>query len=144
MTDVPSRGRNCVALQADMFRLAERDYGLTLPKLGALTGICPSTLKGWRSGAAMPAWGLFALGDAGVPDSLLSLVGGPYGKHVGSDEPGDGDLDTAGLDAGDVAHAIAKARSPQSPGGVAIVPQEVAAIVPLLRRSVASGRRAFA
>jgi hypothetical protein len=38
----------------------------------------------------------------------------------------------------------AKARSPQSPGGVAIVPQEVAAIVPLLRRSVASGRRAFA
>lgn len=57
-------------------------------------------------------------------------------------EPDPSALDTAGLDAGDVAHAVAKARSPNSPGGIAIVTEERNEIVPLIRRSVASGKRA--
>lgn len=140
MSDTPTRGLNCVSQQANVFRLAERDHGLSISRIHTLSGIPISTLKGWRGGAAMPAWALGALGDAGVPDDLLSMILAPYSRHVGTDEPGEGDLDTAGLDAGEAAHAIARSRSPQSPGGIAIVPQ----VVPLLRRSVASGRRAAA
>ena len=57
---------------------------------------------------------------------------------------GDGDLDTAGLDAGEAAHAVQRARHPASPGGVAIVPQERAEIIPILRKSAASAHRAVA
>lgn len=50
-----------------------------------------STLKGWREGAAMPAW---ALGELRLPDDLTSLVLSPFAKHVGTDEgEGEGDLD---------------------------------------------------
>jgi hypothetical protein len=59
------------------------------------------------------------------------------------DDP-DGDLDTAGLDAGEAAHSIQRARHPASPGGVQIVPQERAEIIPILRKSAASARRAVA
>lgn len=142
MAEIPLPGRDSVAAQAELFRLAAKEEGLTIAVLAARSPLHVSTLKGWRDGAAMPAWALGALGAAGVPDHLLSLVLASYGKHIGSDETGEGDLDTAGLDAGDVQHAVARARSPSSPGGIAIVPQERAEIVPLLRRSVASGRRA--
>lgn len=142
MAEIPLPGRDSVAAQAELFRLAAKEEGLTLDAIVARSPLKLSTLKGWRDGAAMPAWAVGALGSAGVPDHLLSLVLQPFGKHVGSDEDGDGDLDTAGLEAGEVAHAVAKARSPNSPGGVAIVPQERGEIIPLLQRSVASGRRA--
>ena len=57
---------------------------------------------------------------------------------------GEDDLDTAALDAGEVSHAVQRARHPASPGGVAIVPQERAEIIPLLRKTAASARRAIA
>lgn len=59
------------------------------------------------------------------------------------DDP-DGDLDTAGLDAAEVAHKVQRARHPQSPGGIAIVSEERSEIIPLLRKSAASARRAVA
>lgn len=142
MADVSLPGRDSVAAQSELFRLAAKEVGLTITAIAARSPLKVSTLKGWRDGAAMPAWAIGALGDAGVPDHLLSLVLAPFGKHVGTDEDGEGDLDTAGLDAGEVQHAVARARSPSSPGGIAIVPQERAQIIPLIERSVASGRRA--
>lgn len=126
-----------------MFRLAKSEHGLSLEAIHArYKPLKISTMREWAKGAAMPAWALGALGEAGVPDELLSLILQPFARHVGTDEDGEGDLDTAGLDAGEAAHEIQRARHPNSPGGVAIVPQERAVIVPLLRRAVASGRRA--
>jgi hypothetical protein len=128
-----------------MFRLAERDHGLSINLLAKKLKLGRSTIKGWANGTVMPAWALFKLGkEGGVPDDLLSLVGEPFTRHVGTDEDGDGDLDTAGLDAGEFQSAVQRARHPASPGGVAIVPQEVAAIVPLGKRACASVRRAVA
>ena len=145
MTELCQLARNSVTAQADMFRFAARDHGLTMKVLHLRTDIPMSTLKGWESGTVIPAWALFKLGQhGGIPDHLLSLVADPFCKHVGTDEHGDGDLDTAALDASDFAQAVAKARYPASPGGTAIVPQEVAAIIPLGRQSTASTRRATA
>lgn len=93
MADVPLPGRDSIDAQRDMFRLAAKEHGLTLAVLAKRAPISLSTLKGWNQGAAMPAWALFALGEAGVPDELLSLVADPFGRHVGTNETGDGDLD---------------------------------------------------
>lgn len=142
MADIPLPGRDSVDAQREMFREAAK-LGLTIEVLAKRSPLKTSTMKGWRDGAAMPLWAAGALGAAGVPDELLSPLLAPFGKHIGTDEDGDGDLDTAGLDAGDVAHEIARARHPNSPGGIAIVPQERAAIVPLLHRSAASSRKAL-
>lgn len=145
MADLCQAARNSVSNQTEMFRLAERDHGLSVNLLARKMKCHRNTVQGWKNGAAMPAWALFKLGkEGGVPDELLSLIGEPFERHVGTDEDGEGDLDTAGLDAGEVAHSIQRARHPASPGGVAIVPQERAEIIPLLRKTVASGRRAVA
>lgn len=142
MADLPLPGRDSVEAQRELFRLAAKEEGLTIPAIAARSPLKESTLKGWRDGSAMPAWALGALGAAGVPDHLLSLVLASYGKHVGTDEDGEGDLDTAALDAGELQQAVQRARHPNSPGGVAIVPQERGEIIPLVQKSVASGRRA--
>jgi hypothetical protein len=143
MADLTIAARNSKANQIEMFRRAKVEEGLDIPSLMDNYPFKESTLREWSNGtAAMPAWALGALGKAGIPDQLLSLVLEPFHHHVGKDETGEGDLDTAGLDAGDAQHAIQRARHPASPGGVAIVPQERAEIIPLLRKSVASGRRA--
>lgn len=91
MADLSKSARNSVALQREMFRLAEAEHGLSLAVLSRTRDIPVSTLKGWREGAAMPAW---ALGELRLPDDLTSLVLSPYVKHVGTDEEGEGDLQT--------------------------------------------------
>ena len=144
MTEHCQQAQNSIDAQGDMFRLADRDHGLSLQRLHLKTKISKNTLKGWANGTVMPAWALFKLGSVGgIPDHLLSLVGEPFERHVGTDETGDGDLDTAGIDMADAVHAIAKARHPASPGGVAIVPQEVAQILPLIRTACSSARRTY-
>lgn len=142
MANLPLPARDSVEAQRELFRLAAKE-GLTIPVIAARSPLHESTMKGWRDGAAMPAWAIGALGEAGVPDELLSLVLEPFSRFVVTDDGDEGDLDTAGLDAGDLAHAVQRARHPASPGGVAIVPQERAEIVPIIRRSVASGRAAL-
>lgn len=143
MAELCQFARNSVAVQQEVFRFAERDHGLSLKVLHLKTDIAISTLKGWATGSAMPAWAIGKLGrEGGVPDHLLSLILEPFARHVGTDEDGEGDLDTAALDAGEFQSAVQRARHPASPGGVAIVPQEVAQILPLAKRSVASTRRA--
>lgn len=145
MADLCQLARNSIVAQREMFRWAEQDHGITLKILFLRTDISMSTLKGWRDGAAMPAWAIGKLGKlGGIPDHLLSLVVEPFDRHVGTDEDGEGDLDTAALDASEFVQAVQRARHPRSPGGVAIVPQERVAIVPLVRKNAASSRRAAA
>lgn len=136
MANLSPTARNSVAAQQELFRRAASDElpePLTLRALEQRTGISFSTLKGWRDGAAMPAWAIGELGDAGIPDHLLSLVTAPWKRNVSTDEDGDGDLDTAALAANDFSNEVQRARHPASPGGPAIVPQERAVIVPKLQ-----------
>jgi len=96
MADSNNLQRNSIALQQEMFRLAESELGLSIAVLSRTRDIPISTLKGWRAGAAMPAW---ALGALRLPDDLTSLVLSPYLKHVGTDEQDDGDLDSLAVEA---------------------------------------------
>lgn len=126
MADVEQSKRNSVALQKEMFRLADSEHGLSLGVLARTRKIPLSTLKGWNDGSAMPAW---ALGALGLPDDLVSLVLQPFRKFIGTEEAGDeGDIDALGLEALGLAGEIATARSEQSPGGPRIVPMERARI----------------
>lgn len=84
MSDAQTIGQDCIDQQAELFRLAESRYGLTIAIIAQRTKLSTSTLKSWRRGAAMPAWALFALKQAGVPDELLSLVSLPFGCSVTS------------------------------------------------------------
>lgn len=128
MADLSTIARNSVALQREMFRLAEHEHGLSIAVLARTRGISVSTLKGWREGAAMPAW---ALGALELPDDLASLVLQPFGRAVvtlNSDGDLAADFDNLGLEALGLAGEVAQARSPASPGGVRIVHSEAAAI----------------
>lgn len=122
MANLSNLARNSVALQQEMFRLAEHEHGLSLTVLSRTRGIALSTLKDWASGnTQMPAW---ALGELRIPDDLTSLVLSPYAKHVGTDEEGDPDPDELAEEALGLAREVAIARSPNSPGGSRIVPIE--------------------
>jgi len=96
MADISQLARNSVALQAEMFRLAEHEHGLSLAVLARTRPIPYSTLKGWKDGAAMPAW---ALGELRLPDDVASIVLTPFSKHVGTDEPGTGGLEDLACEA---------------------------------------------
>lgn len=139
MADVPLPGRDSIDAQRDMFRYAARDHGLTLAVLAKRSPISLSTLKGWNQGAAMPAWALFALGEAGIPDELLSLVSDPFGRHVGTNEGGDGDLDELGREA---AHFNAEKLDAEADGIVTHI--EKAGLQHRARRIASVARRAAA
>lgn len=142
MANLSLPARDSIAAQHELFRRADREEGLSLRAIAARSPIPLATLKGWKDGAAMPAWAIGALGDAGVPDHLLSLITAPWGRCVVTEEDGEGDLDTAAIEANDFAAEVLRARNPKSPGGIAIVPQEVALIQPKRQRAVAAMRRA--
>ncbi|MFM9829692.1 MAG: hypothetical protein ACKVOB_13280 [Sphingomonas sp.] len=144
MADLCQPARDSVAAQSELFRRAQCECGLDLRVIAAASPIPFSTLKGWKDGSAMPAWAIGALGAAGVPDHLLSLITAPWQRSIVTDETGDGDLDTAAIEASDFAASVARARSPLSPGGVAIVPQEVAVIQPKRQRALSAMQRARA
>jgi len=108
MADLSINARNSVALQRELFRLAEDEHGLSIAVLARTRGIAKSTIKGWREGAAMPAW---ALGELALPDDLLSLVLDPYRKHVGTNVDDDGDLDALGREAATFTAEYVEAKS---------------------------------
>jgi hypothetical protein len=141
VADIPLPGRDSVAAQAELFRRAEAEHSLSIATLAARSPLSVSTMKGWRAGAAMPAWSLGALSTAGVPDDLLSLVFAPFGGHYGTNADDDDDLDALAEDAGEYSHEYARARHPNSPGGVAIVPQEKGILIPLAGRLKAKARK---
>lgn len=126
MCNRTAKARNSVSAQERMFRLAERDYDLSLPILSADSGIPLNTLRGWKGGATMPAWALGALKEAGVPEYLLSLVLRPYDLVVSHEQPGDGALHEAATEAAGFGHEYLSATSPGSEGGSKITPREAA------------------
>lgn len=145
MADLSLPARDSVAAQRDLFDRAASEEGLSIAILAKRSPLSASTMRSWRDGVTMPAWAVGALKQAGIPDHLLTLILAPFAASVVSDtEDGEGDLDTAAHDAIDFAGAVARARSPKSPGGVAIVPQEKAVIHPLRQRACSSLRRARA
>jgi hypothetical protein len=138
MTDTRGTEQETKARQGELFRLAERDYGLTLDALATETGL--SALKTYNHSnifarAKMPLWVFIRL-CAVIPDDVSSVMLEPVGKRVASVDGGD-DLDALAVEAGDYAHEYGKARHPASPGGVAIVPQEAATLHDIRRRMTA-------
>ncbi len=143
MADLSQNARNSVALQREIFRLAEQEHGLTIAVLSRTRKISVSTLKGWREGSAMPAW---ALGELQLPDDLVSLVLTPFDRAVVSTiDEGAGlasDYDGLGLEALGLAGEVAQARSKDSPGGTAIVHTEQELIRARARRICGKARAA--
>lgn len=139
MADLSLPARDSVAAQVEMFRRAKEDEGLSQAVLLVRDKhLRKSTLRDWANGAAaMPAWAIGALGEAGVPDHLLTLVTAPWSRSVRTDEETDADLDDAADAACEVADAVRRARHPSSPGGTAIVHTEKANIIPIARRAKA-------
>lgn len=139
MADVPLPGRDSIEAQRDLFRLAEKECGLSIAAIAARSPLHLGTLKGWRDGAAMPAWAIGALGTAGVPDHLLTMILAPFGRHVGTDESGDGDLDALGREA---AHFVADELDAKADGKV--TPIEKGKLKERARRIVCVARKAAA
>jgi hypothetical protein len=140
MSDAHGTEQETKAAQKEMFRLAERDYGLTLATIESEAGLREGSLKPYNHSnifarAKMPLW-VFVRLCAVLPDELTSLCIGGAGKRIAADAAGD-DLDALATEAGDFAHEYGKARHPASPGGVAIVPQEAATLHEIKRRMVA-------
>lgn len=143
MSDLSPNARNSVALQRDMFRLAEHEHGLSIAVLARTRKLSVSTLKGWRDGAAMPAW---ALGALALPDDLASLVLTPFERAIVTtiDEGSAmaADYDGLGLEALGLAGEVAQARSKDSPGGTAIVHTEQELIRARARKMCGKARAA--
>jgi hypothetical protein len=140
MADLSLPARDSVAAQAEMFRLAQADHGLSLRVLSQRSPISYGTLRGWQNGAAMPAWAIGELADAGIPDELLSLITEPWKRSIVTDDETETDIDDAAEAADDVVAEVRRARHPRSPGGTAIVHTEKAKIIPLVRKARAKLR----
>lgn len=136
MADVPLPGRDSIAAQAEMFRLAEKECGLSLRVIADRSPLALGTLKGWRDGAAMPAWALGALRTAGLPEHLLSLVLEPFGLIVADRDSDDGSLAELNRES---AHFIAEHADASADGTV--THQERARRVASLAHKVAEGER---
>jgi hypothetical protein len=126
MCNLSGLARNSVLAQERMFRLAERDFGLSIKALHLETEIPVTTLQGWKNGTTMPAWAMGALGRAGVPDHLLSLLLNPFARHVGTDTNGDGTLDELARETAGFTSDYLEATAPTSPGGPNVIPMEKA------------------
>lgn len=123
-----------IARQERMLRLAERDYGLTPAVIKAELGIEPGTLRTWKRDTMMPLAAFVRLCRI-IPDELTSLVVEPAGKHIGSDEPADGCLETLDCEASGIVHEIAKAKRDK-----VVTPQERATIADMTRRMMPTAR----
>lgn len=112
MRDDNTLQQNVVAAQKRMFRLAERDYGLTRKVLHLETGIGMSTLASYVKKDATATMSIVAFVKLCrvIPDELTSLCLEPAARFVGTDIEGDGDLDALEVEASGVVHEIAKAK----------------------------------
>lgn len=127
--------RDSVQAQERLFRLAKRDHNLSIATLHLETKIPKQTLTDWSHGTTMPAWALGALGKAGVPEYLLSLILDPFQRFVGKNETGDGVYHEAAAGATEYAQEFLSATSPDSEGGPAITPREAARLGEVARRA---------
>lgn len=131
--------QHVLALQADMFRLAKRDYALTFKRLSLLSGVPDATIESWSKGVAMPVYGLVKLAPH-IPDELTSLLMEPADKHIGSNEPSSNCLHDLNEVASAYTHEMARATHPDSPGGVHVVPSERGRLRDISRRMAPKAR----
>jgi len=131
--------QDIISRQERMLRLAERDYDLSLKVLEAETEIPKETLATYKRDVAMPAWALVALSRV-IPDDLTSLMFEPSGKHVGTNERGDGDVDALAREAAGYNVEYLDARSPTGEAGPALSPREKARLGDRARRLASTAR----
>lgn len=90
---------NTLETQGDIFRLAERDHGLTRKIISSKSGIKYDALGTYARGEhVMPLDEVLKLFDA-VPDYLLSRLLDPVGRHFAPNCDRDGDLEDLGREA---------------------------------------------
>jgi hypothetical protein len=110
--------------QQRIFRLAERDHGLSLKAVSLDSGIPYNTVRSYAGGhAVMPVPAMLKLIGV-VPDTLLSHLLDPVQRCIVPAQPDDGDHDTLASNCIDFASEHARARHPNSPAGVEIAPCE--------------------
>ena len=117
-----------MAEQAEIFRLAQRDMQLHLKQIADLSGIPYASLKLYARGEnQMPITAIKRLLSIDGFAPLLSRLFVPEGfALVGAHE--EDDHDGLAADCIEYAGEHARARHPNSPGGVDIVPAEAAAL----------------
>lgn len=115
--------------QRAMFRLAEKNHGLSLNILSLETGIPLGTLRSYAPAkaempaTAMPVTALVKL-SAVIPNELTSLMLDPGGKLICDAEPEETDIDDLARAAVDLLSRYVAARHPDSPGNIRIVHSE--------------------
>lgn len=130
------KARDSVTAQERMFRLAERDFSLSLAVIHAETKIPLNTLRGWKGGTTMPAWALGALAEAGIPEYLLSLVLTPYQRNVGKNAVDEGGtFHRAASEAQGFTSEYLEATSPDSDGGSELTHREKAKLAECAARA---------
>lgn len=115
--------RATLAAQNRFFRVAERDYGLSLKAISLDTGIKYDTLRSWTGGVTMPLYAINEFADAGYPDALLSILTAPGSRDVVT-PANPGDLHRLAVEASGFTADYTAARAEHSPGGANIVPLE--------------------
>jgi len=133
--------QDVISRQERMLRLAERDYDLTPAVIFAETKIPKETQASWRKDVAMPAWALVLLCRI-IPDELTSLLFEPIGKHVGTDEDGEGSLDALAKESAGYNVEYLEARDPGGEAGAKLSPRERARLGDRARKIAAVARRA--
>lgn len=113
--------------QLAMFRLAERDHGLSLKILALESGIPHGTLRSYAQGTTMPVPALVKLSKV-IPNELTSLMLDPGGKAITDAETDETDIDDLARAAVDILQRYVSARHPEGPGGIRIVHSEVSDI----------------
>lgn len=135
--------QDIISRQERMLRLAERDYDLSLAVLHVETGISKATISSWKQDVAMPAWALVVLSRV-IPDDLTSLLFEPVGKHVGTSDGDDGDIDALAREAAGFNVEYLDARQPKSEAGTGLSPREREKLKDRARRVASTARKAAA
>ena len=138
MADAAGTEQETKAAQADLFRIAERDHGLTITALARETGLSEAALRSYNAPnifarAKMPLW-VFVRLAAVIPDDVMSIVFEPVGKCLTSCETPDGDAHALARDGGEYNVAYLNATDPSSEAGQDLSPRERAQLHEIHRR----------
>lgn len=122
MCDKHAEQQDYIDLQREMFAAA-RNRGLPPALLAKRSGLNATTVNSWANGTAMPAW-CFSILCRFLPDEISSMMMEPSDKRIVPVVVDDTALDDLACEAIQLGAEYSRARHPESPGGVAIVPQE--------------------
>jgi hypothetical protein len=127
--------QNYVATQCEMFAEAKR-VGLPPRVLARKAVLPPTTVEGWANGTAMPAWA-FSILTRFLPDEISSMMMEHSDKVIVPAVPEDALIDDLVTEAAELGADYARARHPNSPGGIRIVHSEEPPIKRRARRVAA-------